>query len=420
MKRAVFLLVLWIGAALPAAAQTAQCPDAAALYNAGRYAEAVAAFECLIDQFPDDPDISRGVIPAYLMVGRYHDALVELDYLQTLIGEAFDREVDDWVTRLASSLEIRDQILRAFLFWWTGEDEQAQPIYDLLIDKPGIPGEFAQVFSISSAVWTGAMTGQQAIAATLALNTDNVQVFNFISNTLRDASGPADVEALTSAALQRFVDEPLLLFQRGRALNDLGRYNEAIQALERMRTVAPDRAGRFFHLELGEAYAGLGDIRAAQAAVTVAAERGAAETETTLILIQAHANAGLTDQAARLALDYVNVLRQNTIRLTPGTGVGTAHNIIMEEGAVFEFPFTVQAGGTYTFSATSVTRGDADPFIVLLDSKGTPIAFNDEAVLFDTIYDARIDRLTLAPGLYTLIVTHGQAITEGEIAVRIA
>jgi predicted Zn-dependent protease len=420
MRLLVFLLLLWIGAALPAAAQSPQCPDAVALYNAGQYADAAAAFDCLIDQFPEDADVSRGAIPAYLMVGNYQDALVELDYLQSLVGDGFDRELDNWLARLANSPTIPDQMLRAFLLWWTGEDEEAMTIYNLLIDKPGIPGEFARVFSISSAIWMGTMSGQQGIEATLALETDNPQVFHIINNTLRDVTGSADVETLASAALERFVDEPLLLFQRGRALINLGRYAEAVQALERMRTVAPDRAGRAFYLELGAAYAGLGDIRAAQAAVNEAADRGASESQTTLILIQANASAGLTEEATRLALNYVNLLRQNTVRLTPGTGVGTAHNIIMAEGAVFEFPFQVPASGMYTLSAGSIIRGDADPFLVLLDPKGTPIAFNDEAVLFDRNYDARIDRLTLAPGLYTLLVTHGQEIVDGEIAVLIA
>jgi tetratricopeptide (TPR) repeat protein len=87
----------------------------------------------------------------------------------------------------------------------------------------------------------------------------------------------------------------------------------------------------------------------------------------------------------------------------------------MQDGHVYSFPFTVEAGRTMHLSATSTDYViKADPLILLLDSTGMPVIANDDQ---GDIWDSYIEYTATATGTYTLIVTHAGGSNEGTVNV---
>lgn len=420
--RLFLLLALVALAALPAAAQTDRCRDGAALFADGLYAEAAEAYACTIEASPNDPELYRGLITAYLMAGQYYDAESTLSPLRAVFttddGSSF---LEAWEAGLADSDEPGDQMTRAFVLWALARDTDAQPIYEeLAAEAEGIPAEFAQVFSLSSGVWLGNLTGAAAVDSALALDTDNAQVFTFLANTLYFAAGDEDVDALTSAALEGFADDPTLLTQRARSLIRMDRAEEGIALLEQVEAVAPERADLELYLTLADAYAAAGDVAGAQSASERAVELGETEDMVIYTLMQANENAGEIEAASSLALDYINLSRRVTIRRDVGEGNEGPYSVTMREGLVVEMRFEAADGVPYTFTAISVNPNEVDPFIVLLDAEGTPIAFNDDRDAAANEYDSLIDQLVLAGGSYTLIISHAGLGSSGPVEVNIA
>jgi predicted Zn-dependent protease len=417
----VFLLLLLIAGALPAAAQTERCPDAAALFADGLYDRAATAYECLLAAQPDDPDLHRGLIPAYLMAGRYYDAVEQLRPLRRLFpedsGQAY---LTEWESALRTGRTIPDRVTRAFLLWTLANDREAQPIYaQLIAEADGVPAEFARVFALSSELWLEAATPERTVEAALALDTDNPQALAFIADTLRYAASADHVERLTAGALERFPDDPPLMLLRAIALIDLDRPAEAAPLIEQVEQSASGAADLDLYQTLADAYARLGDVANTERALDRAVELGLTEDLVIYTLMTAYENAGDLEAASRQALAYLDRARRATIRRDLGGADAGTYTIAMREGTVFELRFEAMGGVPYTFRALSVNPGQVDPFLVLLAPDGTPIAFNDDRDAAAGDLDAQIDQVVLTDGTYTLVIGHAAMGSTGPVEVSI-
>lgn len=417
----VFLLLTLTAGALAATAQTDRCPDAAALFADGLYDRAVDAYRCVLAARPDDPEVHRGLIPAYLMAGRYYDAVQQLIPLRELFpeddGSAY---LTDWESALRTGETIADQVTRAFLLWALADDREAQPIYaQLSAETDGVPAEFARVFELSSQLWLDEVTPEQTVAAALALDTDNPQALALIADTLRYAASVDHLERLTAGALDRFPADPQLALLRAIALIELERPAEAVPLLEQVEVAVPAAADLSLYRTLADAYAALGDVANAERALDRAVELGLSDDLAIYTLMTAHENAGDLQAAASRALEYINLTRRVTIRRDIGGADAGIYPIAMREGAVFELRFEAEGGVPYTFRAISVNPGQVDPFLILLAPDGTPIAANDDRDAAASDLDAQIDQIVLSAGTYTLVISHAAMGSTGPVEVSI-
>ncbi|MCS7072665.1 MAG: DVUA0089 family protein, partial [Anaerolinea sp.] len=328
--------------------------------------------------------------------------------------------LNDWQSDLAGSEAVVDRVVRAFLLWSLARDSEAQPIYaQLAAETDGIPAEFAQVFALSSELWLAVIAPGLVVDEALALETDNVQALTFIADTLRYATDPEHLERLTAGALERFPDDPQLIILRAVALIDLDRPAEAVALLERVEAAGLAAADRTLYEALADAYARVGDVENTSRALDRARDLGMTAANATYTLMTAYENAGDIRAAARQALEYIDLARRVTIRRDLGSADAGIYPVAMREGTVFELRFEAAGGVPYTFRAVSVDPGLVDPFLVLLDADGTPIAFNDDVDAAVGDYDSQIDRLVLTAGTYTLVVSHAGMGSTGPVEVSI-
>lgn len=97
--------------------------------------------------------------------------------------------------------------------------------------------------------------------------------------------------------------------------------------------------------------------------------------------------------------------------------VGNQAEIDMSEGHVVYLSVSAKAGQLLSITAAAHNPYELDPLIVIMDSKGSPIAGNDDRII-NQDFNAEISYLTLpADGQYNIMVSHAGGGSEGRMTV---
>lgn len=88
----------------------------------------------------------------------------------------------------------------------------------------------------------------------------------------------------------------------------------------------------------------------------------------------------------------------------------------MTEGVLFRIPFEAQTGQTVRVAARAANESLVDPLIVILNSDGAPVAFDDDS---GVNLDAVVRYTISADGDYTLLVTHAGGGSVGSFTLTV-
>jgi tetratricopeptide (TPR) repeat protein len=119
--------------------------------------------------------------------------------------------------------------------------------------------------------------------------------------------------------------------------------------------------------------------------------------------------------------DFMTALDLGTLEIIEGAALvsGEPMTVAMTRGRTYRLSFEAYQGERIAIYITSVIPEEVDPLMVVIGPDGTPLAFNDD--VSDETLDAHIVGLEIpTSGTYTLVVSHANAGSEGDIALSLA
>ncbi len=258
-----------------------------------------------------------------------------------------------------------------------------------------------------------------------------------------------DALADLDSAIELWPDEVFGRMLRARLHEIEGRSGEAMADYDELLLLLPESSDvlverGIFHLRLGDeeaaardfdeavarfpddSYARLeraifraesGDIGAALADIEVSMQLDPENLGLYLFRASLLGDSGAQRESAESYLQWLNKIRLDTIRQNNLLEQGDV-TVSMAPGRSYIFSFEGREGDTLTASATSLTRGEVDPLLVLTDASGAALVADDDG---GGALDARIERYVLpADGRYRLILGHAGGPSEGPLRVNLS
>lgn len=459
--RALLLLTLLLGAALPLAAQAPDCTaevDYAARAEAalaeGQYDAAADAYTCIIETDPDAYSAYLGRASAAILAAAVRG---ELDFnVNSDLGVVYDEAystLTDAITAYSDDIaadptDIEARAVRGYIYWYTGQNQNAVADFDAIV-RQDANNAYAVLFRGAANQYAGNDAKAAAdFDRAIQISTDpagaNAQVGAMYVNTGDIERG---IEYYTEAITLDPANADYYNY-RAFAYGDLGNNEAAVADFTRAIELEPDNIDHF--LNRAWKYEQLDDYTAAAADYARAIEldptypvayeyRGWALIELgefveavemfdqSLALDTAarwsylgrgtaHAGAGST---ALSALDFEQYIALTESYRTDAETMkpGRSQTLEVAEGQVYVVPVNAEAGTSIEIQATAQTD-TLDPMILLLGVNGVPLAGSDDisngnlnaAVAIQSMPDS---------GRYTLLVTHAGGGSFGTLDIDI-
>lgn len=174
----------------------------------------------------------------------------------------------------------------------------------------------------------------------------------------------------------------------------------------------------FFHYLRANIHFALGDPEAALVDVNAAL---AINTHSFLgHAMRSNANLALNNepQAAQDFARAIQVRTSEIVDVEPLVDIEPLP-LTMTFGRTFHLPVEAQSGQTLSINVLNVNPDVVDPIVLLISPDGVPLTFNDDAS--DETLDAEIMEYSLPEsGIYTVIVSHANGGSEGNITITIS
>lgn len=285
----------------------------------GQYWDAVDIFTCVIDDAPLTVDAYRGRSEAYLMLGRYADALADYSRLTAVVaptnptyGATINAGYDARLT--SNPWNVRALAGASFARWCFYDMAGALPLVQRLIALRPY-SVYANLFRGSNRLFVG------------------VDV----------VAGKADFDRAISY-------QP---------------YNAHV------RYIVAD----------GYTYAAPNLTRASTEA-TYALNWGLNTPRVRAILAAAQLAAGNVSGAAANIQQHLNLVTTQTAVITSALGIGTSTTLALVPGKTYEIPFSAINGQTVSLRTSSPSQEIFDSIFVVLNSAGTPVTGSDDYIDF--------------------------------------
>lgn len=351
--------------------------------------------------FDAEPHLQR--LNAALAAGNYLDAFEEFflinDSAPAVVKAMYELEAETGADRQA----------QAFFLVLTGRAEAALEAVDALPDSA-----FSYlVRAVANDMQGNTGDAADALAQAVELADNDAQVYGFIANA---AFVNFNVESMmTNSTRALELDPELALAYRVHGLANLFSGDPQAALADADQGIELDPTFYGFHTLRANIHLALGDPNAALTELDAALALNPDSYVANGIRSGVNEALGNTDAAAQDFAAAVNVKTVEIVEaeaLVPGESVP----LTMTLGRTFYLPFEVQADQRWTISVTSVNAGEVDSTVMVLNPEGVPLAFNDDAS--DETLDAQIaDYQTIESGTYTVVISHANGGSEGEIAV---
>lgn len=391
---------------------------------------------------------NRAVI--YFDRERYEDALIDLDgaiesdpnYSSAYLvrGILYERQ-GDWASSSADYRQwmLLEQTERIDLpLWPAGQDQDALTMTDgrvYAIPFEGVAGQMIEIVA-------GAPEGAVEVDTLIVLVDPNDMplvgsddflpaVSSLISGytlpldgtytiLLGHAGGNPEGQVQIRLSLSEFALSAEEYFQRGNSNYNLGNYEAAVTDYSAAIEQNPENAEYYYWR--ARSYSRLENSEAAFADYNKALEIDPDYAFAYLSRGLTHDRLGDNTSATADFWQYVQRI-QTASRRTPRWTPGEVRTFEMTQGRVYRIPFEAEAGKRLTISAessgTQISTGAlvVDPLIIVFGRDGQPLVSNDD---FGGSLNARIENFELpTDGLYTLLLTHAGAGSEGMVEVSL-
>ncbi|MCC6613717.1 MAG: hypothetical protein IT320_09585 [Anaerolineae bacterium] len=374
--------------------------------------------------------LSVVLIAVFAIVGGVHaqtdfDGRSSLDRLGAALGAEhyldaysevfmlYDSAPAALIEALAAEPEAEaDQHVHVFLSLFSGQPEQALTRADALPTS---------AFSLAVAAAANSIVGNAEDAAdafSLALerSSDGAQLYGLMAAAAFVKGNPDEILENSSHAVE--MNPNLAAAYRLRGIGNL--YSGDLEAalLDAERALELDPTTYYFHYLRASIYFGFGDPETAINDINAAL----ALNPRSFIgnAMRAGANAAL-DHMEQAAQDFASAIDARTnevIDADPLVSDASAQ-FTMTFGRTLHLPFEASDTQTLTINVNSINLDEVDPVVLLVSPEGVPLVFNDDAS--DDTLDAEIaDYVLPEGGMYTLVVSHANAGSEGDVEVLLS
>lgn len=231
-----------------------------------------------------------------------------------------------------------------------------------------------------------------------------------------------EIQGRPAAAMEDYDELLLLLPESSDVLVERGIFHLRLGEVEAAERDFNEAVARFpedsyARLERAIFHTESGDLEAALADIEVVMQLDPENLGLYLFRATLLNDSGARRESAESYLQWLNKVRLDTIRQNDLLEQGEV-TVSMAPGRSYIFSFEGRQGDALTASATSLTRGEVDPLLVLTDATGAALVADDDG---GGALDARIERFVLpADGRYRLILGHAGGPSEGPLRVTLS
>ncbi len=459
--RAVVPLALALSVVVPAAAQADTCTPGAdyiaraeASLDESQYAAAIDAYACAIEQDPENYDAYLGRASATVLSAAVRG---EVDFnvtpdlnivydqayalITTAIADATDRILADGDT-------LEERALRGYLYWYTGQNENALADFDAILRQDD-GNVYAYIFRGAANLYLGNEAKATAdFENAIEIAAEPAGVYAQVGAMYANTGDPERGIEFYNQAIELEPEVAHFYSYRAFAYDQMGDTEAAIADYTSAIELEPENESyylnrAFEYEQLGDYAAAADDYGSALAinpdnansyqlrgwALIEQAEYAEAVTQFDQALTlapddrwsylgRATAQAQLGDNGPS-ARDFESYVELTQSYLTDAETIKPGNSLTLElsEGQVYAVPLNAEAGTTLEIQATAQSL-DLDPLILLVGIDGVPLAGSDD-IASGNLNAAITDVVVPASGRYTLLVTHAGGGSYGTLDLHV-
>jgi len=353
-----------------------------------------------------DSASSLATLGAALAAGHYLDAYNEVFVLN-------DSAPAELIDAMAAEPEVEaDQQVRVFLLLFSGHPAQALTQAEALTES-------ALSFAVKAAansIIGNTDDASAALSMALERTSDDAQLYGLMAAAGFVQGNSEQVLENSGRAVE--IDPDLAGAYRLRGIGKLRSGDPEAALLDANHAIELDPTVYFYRYLRANIYFAFGDPEAALREVDAALALNPRSYLGHALRAGANTALGNLEQAA---LDFANSVdvRTNEVIGADSLISGAPVQVAMTFGRTFQLSFEARAAQMLSINVNSVNPDEVDPVMLIVSPEGTPLIFNDDAN--DDSLDAEITDYTLPEsGTYTLVVSHANAGSEGDLEVLIS
>jgi len=383
---------------------------------AAAYPDALVSYTCALRADPLNDQAHIGRLWAALLAGDYMTAHSEAFLLNDGAGQVLEAaifEQTDVVSLQPDQLAARQ--IRAFLYAFSGRPDAAlaDVASILAVDQDNVLAH--AIRAVAREVMGDAEGAASAFETAVDLSPDNPQLYGLMAGA---QWASFNIESMAFNSSRAIELAPHLAYPyRLHGMSQMVMGNPEGALADANRAIELEPTYYAFYILRANVSLALGDPQGAFADLTTAIELNP-RTEIGHAF-RAYAALGLGDEAVA-GQDFATAIELGTRETIEGAALvaGQSVTVTMTDGRTFRLPFEAQAGQHAVIAVTSVNPGEVDPLVQVVSPEGVPLVFNDDAS--DEDLDAAIpDYEFPASGTYTLVVSHANFGSEGDIVISL-